>query len=328
MNVKRAVSLYSYQENFYLGRLDLEGCIAEAAKAGAEGIELIPEQNCADEYLNPSRAFIAQWNEWMEKYHTKPVCCDIFYDYKLYWNRVLTDAEQVQMYEKDIRFAQKLGFPMVRPMITTPLRILEKTLPVAEEYGVKLAVEVHSPYSLKGKEVQGIFELADRKNSKYLGIVPDTGIYVRSQSQVIVDKFIRAGASREIADFLCRSYEQGLPQVQAFEQLRAMNPNEIDMALYKRVYFAINDDPEYLLENTDKIFHIHGKCWHMLPDCTEPAVDYERFFEALKRSSFSGYLATEYEGQRYFHDVGCTENADEIEEVRRHQQMLRRYLGD
>ena len=38
MSIKRGISLYSYQENFYLGKLDLEGMIREAAKTGATGI--------------------------------------------------------------------------------------------------------------------------------------------------------------------------------------------------------------------------------------------------------------------------------------------------
>lgn len=326
MAIKRAVSLYSYQENFYLGKLDLEGCIAETAKTGAEGIELIPEQNCPDEYLDPSPNFIAQWNGWMDQYQTKPVCCDIFYDYKLYWNRILTEKEQIKQYESNIRFAKKLGFPLVRAMIITPLRLVEQMIPIAEDYGVKFSVEVHSPYSLKGDYVQGLFELAEKKNTKFLGIVPDTGIYVRNQSEVIVNKFIRSGAHPDIASYLCESYARKVPQLEVFEKLRSMNPNELDMALYKRVYFAINDDPAYLLENTDKIFHIHGKCWHMTEDCVEPAVDYDAFMDVLKRSTYDGYIATEFEGQRYFHDLGCEENADEIEEVRRHQKMLCRYL--
>ena len=36
-NIKRSVSLYSYQEAYFTGKLDLEGCIREAAKAGAAG---------------------------------------------------------------------------------------------------------------------------------------------------------------------------------------------------------------------------------------------------------------------------------------------------
>ncbi len=43
-DIKRSVSLYSYQEAFFTGKLDLEGCIRESAKAGATGIELLAEQ--------------------------------------------------------------------------------------------------------------------------------------------------------------------------------------------------------------------------------------------------------------------------------------------
>jgi hypothetical protein len=42
--IKRGISLYSYQEEFFLRKLDLEGCIAEAAKIGAHGIEIVSEQ--------------------------------------------------------------------------------------------------------------------------------------------------------------------------------------------------------------------------------------------------------------------------------------------
>ena len=35
--IGRSVSLYSYQVEYYLGKLDLEGCIREAAKAVATG---------------------------------------------------------------------------------------------------------------------------------------------------------------------------------------------------------------------------------------------------------------------------------------------------
>ena len=44
----RSVSLYSYQEEFFFGRLTLEGMIAEAAKKGARGIEFLAEQYAPD----------------------------------------------------------------------------------------------------------------------------------------------------------------------------------------------------------------------------------------------------------------------------------------
>ncbi|MDE7286591.1 MAG: AP endonuclease, partial [Lachnospiraceae bacterium] len=76
------------------------------------------------------------------------------------------------------------------------------------------------------------------------------------------------------------------------------------------------------------IIHVHNKCWHMTENYEEPSIDNENVVRLLKESGYDGYIATEFEGQRYFHDVGCEENADEIEEVRRNQEMLKRLLGE
>ena len=43
-DIKRSVSLYSYQDEYYNGQLDLEGCLRETAKTGATGVELLAEQ--------------------------------------------------------------------------------------------------------------------------------------------------------------------------------------------------------------------------------------------------------------------------------------------
>ena len=327
MEIKRAVSLYSYQENFYLGKLDLEGCIAQAAKTGATGIELIPEQNCADEYLDPSDKFVGQWNEWMAKYSVEPCCLDIFYDYKLYGNRILTWGEQVSMYTSAFRFAKKLGFPIVRGMLTTPIKLVEMMIPIAQDMGVKMGIEIHSPYSLQSKYCLDLYELADKYNTKCIGIIPDTGIYVARPSATIVNKFIRAGAKKEIADYVCKAYLDKVPQDQAAEQVSRMDPGPLDHAVFKRVYFANYDDPQLLGKYIDYILHVHGKCWQMLDNCTEASVDTETPLRVLMDHGYTGYIATEYEGQRYFHDMGCQENADEIEEVRRHQEMLRRLIS-
>lgn len=91
----RSVSLYSYQEEFFFGRLTLEGMIAEAAKTGARGIEFLAEQYAPDEYADPSDLFINEWNEWMDKYGVTPSCLDIFGDFKMFYNRDLTKKEQL-----------------------------------------------------------------------------------------------------------------------------------------------------------------------------------------------------------------------------------------
>lgn len=43
-DMKRSISLYSYYDEYYDGKLDLEGCLRETAKTGATGVELLAEQ--------------------------------------------------------------------------------------------------------------------------------------------------------------------------------------------------------------------------------------------------------------------------------------------
>ena len=68
--IKRSVSLYSYQDSYYMGALDLEGCLRETSKAGATGVELLAE-TMIKQFPNPiyTEEFQAQWKEWMKKYN-------------------------------------------------------------------------------------------------------------------------------------------------------------------------------------------------------------------------------------------------------------------
>jgi hypothetical protein len=77
--IRRGISLYSYQEAFFLRRLDLEGGIAEAAKIGANGIEIVSGQMIPDA-PHASDSFYAQWYDWMAQYGKTPVCHDLFLD--------------------------------------------------------------------------------------------------------------------------------------------------------------------------------------------------------------------------------------------------------
>lgn len=74
--IKRGVSLYSFQEEYFLQKLDLEGCIAAAASMGAMGIEVVSEQMMRG-FPVLSGSFYEQWQSWMEKYKTIPVAHDM-----------------------------------------------------------------------------------------------------------------------------------------------------------------------------------------------------------------------------------------------------------
>ena len=111
--IKRGVSLYSYQEEYYLRKLTLEQCIAQAAKIGAYGIESIGEQMMPG-FPNLSDAFYEQWRGWMQQYGTAASCHDAMLDTKKYKNRHLTLDECTAEFERDIKHASKLGCKVIR----------------------------------------------------------------------------------------------------------------------------------------------------------------------------------------------------------------------
>lgn len=200
----RSVSLYSYQEEFFFGRLTLEGMIAEAAKTGARGIEFLAEQYAPDEYADPSDLFINEWNEWMDKYGVTPSCLDIFGDFKMFYNRDLTKKEQLDFFESNFRFAKKLGFPAVRAMIGTPVRYMPEIQALTEKYGVKFGIEMHAPYNFSTPYFQKYLEYVEKSGSKMLGIVPDMSIFTIHVPRVQMSKMLRSGAQPAVVDEICR----------------------------------------------------------------------------------------------------------------------------
>ncbi len=72
-SIKRGVSLYSYQHEYFLRTMTLEDCIAAAGEIGARGIEIIPEQSIPG-FPHLTDEFVEDWFGWMDKYGTTPVC--------------------------------------------------------------------------------------------------------------------------------------------------------------------------------------------------------------------------------------------------------------
>ena len=75
---------------------------------------------------------------------------------------------------------------------------------------------------------------------------------------------------------------------------------------------------------------MHGKFYQMTEIPGKPgqyedkAIDYETPMRILRENGFEGYIDSEYEGQRDQQDMGYENLPDEVEEVRRHHEMLKR----
>ena len=143
-DIKRSVSLYSYQDEYYDKKLDLEGCLRETAKTGATGVELLAEQMIRRFPLPiETEEFRDQWFGWMKKYNLEPSCYDAFLENHIYDNRMLTLSEQINMMKRDIRLASLLGFKNLRTLVSTPMDVIEGSLEYAEQKNVSRLSMMH-----------------------------------------------------------------------------------------------------------------------------------------------------------------------------------------
>lgn len=372
--IKRGVSLYSYQQSQFFKQLDLEGQIREVGTNlyGADGIELLDEQGLR-KYPNPPSEFFDQWFGWMEKYGTTPVTMDVFCDVLQFRDHVMSISECADRLKSDIRLAKKLGFKNVRTLATTPVQVMIEALPVAEECDIRIGKEIHAPIPLNGQYVNEIVDYVQKTGTKHLGIVPDWGIFAYRPSEVTMDWYVRQGAKRESCDLavqLCMDNYEGRSHeltsidlsmytagnvesffnrylkhndapadlIPAFKKMQSLirenvkDYTDIDFEVMAQCLLLSHTKPEDLKELMPYVVSIHGKFYNMSEIPGNPgkyqdiAIDYEGPIKMLKEYGYDGYINSEYEGQRRFQDRGIEDLISETDQVRKHQEMLKRLI--
>lgn len=325
-NIRRGVSLYSYQEEVFLGQLDLEKAIAASAEFGANGIEIIPEQS----YLNfpdLSDEQISDWYALHARYGTTPTAYDMFIDTVVRKDRVMTVEEGLASLVRDIKLAKKLGCSVIRVIINTPHEVFEKAAPYAEEYGIKLAVEVHSPMTYDHPWVQRYIDIIHKVDNGYLGLLPDMGTFVKRFPRVVSERALRNGATPKLVEEIVKIYEDhntnhliSLPMTIGWA-----GGNQVDMALAAQAGMYNYIDPKSLIPHMPYLFHIQAKFYEMLEDNTEYSIPYEEIVPVLIEHGYNGYLSSEYEGNRHIQDVHVVNS---VEQVRRQHEMFKTLLGE
>jgi len=332
-NIKRGVSLYSFQEEYFLRKMTLEDIIAATQKLDIPGIEIIGDQMIPN-YPNISDEFIKKWHGWMDKYERTPVCLDMFLDWNKYKGRVMTEDEKCESVTKDIVNANKLGCTVIRVIHDVKPELLERLEPAARKYNVKLALEIHAPSYYDSPLEQSLVEMFQRVQSPYLCFTLDMGVFTKKLPRIVKDRFIREGMQPEIANYLEEAYntgtlpsshELGTPNTTLPHKILAMGGREDDIYWAMMGTHGVYADPSLLKEYIPYTSHIHGKCYDLQPDYSEYSIPYEEVVPLLIEHGYSGYIDTEYEGNRWIQDA-CV--VDSVEQVRRHQMLLRRLLGE
>ena len=321
--IRRAISCYSFQDEYYPGKLDAEGMIRATAEMGAEGVEIISEAIIPN-FPNPPESWVDKWFGWLDKYGVKPVAFDMFMDGQLYDGIDITDDRAVEILEMNIRLAARLGFKVLRVVYTIPLRIVEKALPCAERYNVVMGIELHPPFQLCTPQVDQYVDFIKRTGTKFFSLIPDFGIFTQSVVPFHEEKAIRGGADEATVKLISRCYAERLSYDEMRERIKDLDPGEKELAWAKTAYSYTYCDPALLRYYIPYISHIHAKVLDMRGGI-DPSVDNETIFRVLKENGWSGYVATEYEGQRIFHDQKGLD-VDNLGIIRANQEMMQRYI--
>ncbi|MRW89813.1 xylose isomerase [Duganella sp. FT80W] len=322
--IKRGVSLYSYQYETFLRKMTLDDCIAHAAGLGAKGIEVLAEQSFTS-FPEVPQAQIDGWFASLERHGAYAQCHDMFLDTKLYKHRKLSFDEMVASMQRDLHFAHKLGCKTMRIIVNTPPEVVVACVPLAEKLDIRMGIEVHSPFHFDHPWILRYTELTRATGSDHVGYIPDMGMYTKNYPRVFRDRFLRLGATPAIVDFILEAHAARVLTDYLLMDIRKMGANPVDLQMAETTRHNIWSNPRRMLEFMPWIFHIHAKFYEIDDSGKEPAIPYEEIIPVLIEGGYTGHLSSEYEGQRHIEDAF---EVDGREQVRRQHEMFKRLLGE
>jgi len=328
--LRRGVSFYSYQEEYYKHEMTVEDGFAEVTAMGATGVQLIAEEMVPN-YPNPPDEWVDNWHAMMKKYNTVPTNIDTFVDIYVGGHRKMSMDEAVETLSGQCKLANRLGFKVMRPTtgpVEEPaIEMVERALPVAEKYDVRIAPEVHAPIPLGGKYIESYLELIHKTGTKHVGLTVDCGIFCKKLPRVFLEYCARHGAQRRVIDYVASAFEGGSTHDQIVAGVQKMNPTDGDRlcAGMSGGYGPITNDPKDLKKIAPYIFNIHGKFYEMTDEMREYSIPYEEIIPVLMDIKYAYSIDSEYEGQRWIQDAVIT---DSFEQVRREHVMFRQLFGE
>jgi sugar phosphate isomerase/epimerase len=336
--IKRGVSLYSLQDEYARKRMTLEEIFIALKTMGVGGIEVLSDQMIHGS-PHPTGETVAAWQKLMEKYGFESVCNDIFVNSTLYRNRRLTLKEQEVLLKDEIINAHNLGFKLVRLVSDTNALLVEPLLPIAEKYDVAMALEIHGGKSFGTVSTKKYLEVMMKLNSPYVGIIPDMGLFCSGHPRIAREYYTRFGLTPAVGDYIDNIFKNGSDAYQLYgvndphdrsapivfpDALRALFRNPLD-AQYAAFATMYENTPFTKLDPyISYIKNIHGKFYEMTEGNEETSVQYEEFIGYLTKKGWNGYICSEYEGNRL---IPPEQEVEGLEQVRRHQEMLKKYTG-
>lgn len=181
---KRGVSVYSYSQLLGVS-MTLEDCFKDIYDMGATCFELLTSH--IENYPNPSPAWVDKYWRLCEKYKLQPGELGHWAETHLHRGPRMTDDEVLDELIRDFKLANLLGFTTLRTKITCINeycdpepgweKYIERALPYAEKYNVRMCSEVHRPTTLRRQHIFDYLEFIERTGTKHFGINVDFGTF-------------------------------------------------------------------------------------------------------------------------------------------------------
>lgn len=320
-NIKRGITIYSWNRQVEMGFLTWEDCIRAAVKMGCNGIELLGQlffRYCPEAIQED----IDKWEELMFKYGTTTVCHNFFIDKTLFLHRNLTVREGVDIVKRHAAFAKSIHCPIIKVGGQVDPEVFRQSVPILEHYGIKMGLEIHNgSSSFILPSVQNVIEVIRQSGSKFIGIIPDMSMFSLKVGNRAVKSALDRGVDANLVNSIVKAYTEV-----SNEEFRKICNEQLDkasddatrsfLAMVRRTEYF---DPKVLIEHMPYTFHVHGKFYEMDDNNEETTLDYPGALKALVEGGYNGYISAEYEGAPI--------NGDTFEPFRRYQKMLDKYLG-
>jgi hypothetical protein len=191
---------------------------------------------------------------------------------------------------------------------------------------------VHAPRHFDDEWIQSHYAVYERHGPEWVGFTPDMGIFVKRYPRTHAERQLREGATEQIVEFIVEQYDAATggsgppPDLKWLPaEVERMGGNAHDLRAAEYAARMLWSDPQRLRDFMPYIHHIHAKFYEMTDDGSEYSIPYEEIVPILVEGGFAGSLSSEYEGQRHVQDV---HEVDEVEQVRRQQELFARLLGE
>lgn len=304
--IKTCVSLYSLQNEYLTKSMSLADIMHFVKEHHAEGIEILPDQMLKGA-PEVSEETVAEWQKLLDETGLVPVCADVFLNTNLYKNRTLTRRESINLLIREIKQAHRLGIHLIRLVSMVPYWVCEPLLPYCEKYDVTIALEVHAGMAFDIPETKAFIAEMKRLNSPYVGLVIDTGIFCRRFPRRVRAYETLNGTSPEVFDYIDTLFDKGTDLHAVLAENNFVYPPELEAACkseHDKMFVPLCDGYEnYEFSALDELLpyikHFHLKMFEMTEEGPEYSMDYKALLEYLHVHDWSGYVSTEYEGNRF-----------------------------